>query len=197
MLTTKVNKSLIILLLTFIFVGPMVAAWLTYSHGLFLSGGKVNHGLLMQPTVPISTLALVSNQEPANKAQLKGKWWLIYLTADPENSLAQRNLYYIRQIRQATGKNRDRIERAIITLQTKKGFDDWLRQHYPGTLHFTISHEKIAEIEASLPKKLALEKGSLYLVDPLGNILLFYAPDAAPKGILKDLERVLKVSQIG
>ncbi len=37
----------------------------------------------------------------------------------------------------------------------------------------------------------------IYTLDPLGNLILFYEPGVDPKGILKDLERLLKASHIG
>ena len=37
----------------------------------------------------------------------------------------------------------------------------------------------------------------IYLVDPLGNLVLRYPRDADPSRIRKDIERLLKVSRIG
>jgi hypothetical protein len=37
----------------------------------------------------------------------------------------------------------------------------------------------------------------IYLIDPLGNLLMRYGSDANPKGMLEDLERLLKYSKIG
>jgi hypothetical protein len=37
----------------------------------------------------------------------------------------------------------------------------------------------------------------IYLVDPLGNLMLSYAPDANPKGMLDDLKRLLRLSHVG
>jgi hypothetical protein len=181
-------------LLTLIFVIPMLVAWLAYSKGWFMTGHTSNRGTLFQPSINIATLALTDAQN--QPADFHGKWWLVYVGSNLQDKPALRSLYYMRQIRQATGKNRDRVERAVVTLQTTPELKQWLAQHFPQTYLFKISPEKIALL-APATKKLALEQGSLYLVDPLGNIMMFYAPDAAPKGILKDLERVLKVSQIG
>jgi len=37
----------------------------------------------------------------------------------------------------------------------------------------------------------------VYLIDPLGNLMMSYAPDAKPKGMLEDMKRLLRLSQIG
>ena len=39
--------------------------------------------------------------------------------------------------------------------------------------------------------------GSTFLIDPLGNLMMSYAPDAKPKGMLEDMKRLLRLSQIG
>lgn len=197
MINVKKSPTLVIIALTLLFVVPFLAAWLAYSKGAFLSRHTVNHGVLLQPPLSIRELTLSDASGQTIDKPLRGKWSMVYLAPNPNEQTVSKTLYYLRQIRQATGKNRDRVERAIITLSQNHEFDTWLDTHFPGTTHFIITPEKMRQFESHLPKKLALQKGSLYLVDPLGNILLLYAPNAAPKGILKDLERVLKVSQIG
>jgi hypothetical protein len=42
-----------------------------------------------------------------------------------------------------------------------------------------------------------LKKNHLYLVDPLGNIFMYYQKDFNPKGLKKDIKKILKVSRIG
>jgi len=43
------------------------------------------------------------------------------------------------------------------------------------------------------------EQGSgwIYLVDPLGNLLMRYPTTVKPGGMLKDLKRLLRLSKIG
>lgn len=191
------NYKLIMLFsITATFVLPLFLAWLVYSRGAEVVHRTVNHGTLISPPVSVSLLSLTDKSKSVSH-ELKGKWWLMYVTDSPEDSISQRNLYFIRQIRQATGKNRDRIERALVTLDPKIKIATKLLTQFPGTSLFTVSPGNLDKLDSRVPKKLALKKASLYLVDPLGNIMMSYAPDAAPKGILKDLERVLKVSQIG
>jgi len=37
----------------------------------------------------------------------------------------------------------------------------------------------------------------IYLVDPLGNLMLRFPPDPDPSRMIKDLERLLRYSRIG
>lgn len=41
------------------------------------------------------------------------------------------------------------------------------------------------------------QAGRIYIVDPLGNLMMSYAADAKPKGLLEDLKKLLKLSHIG
>jgi hypothetical protein len=43
----------------------------------------------------------------------------------------------------------------------------------------------------------AVEAPRIYLIDPLGNLMMSYAADAKPKGMLEDLKRLLRLSSIG
>src|SRR5262249_1013953 len=124
---------------------------------------------------------------------LHGKWWMVYIT-DQCDATCIKYLYYMRQIRQATGKNRDRVERALLMATSEKlspELHQLLTKDYPGTQVFWAQPHDLQKL------RLAFKPGSLYLVDPLGNIMMYYSQNIAPKGILKDLEHLLKVSQIG
>jgi hypothetical protein len=37
----------------------------------------------------------------------------------------------------------------------------------------------------------------VYLIDPLGNLMMSYAADARPKGMLEDLKKLLRLSHVG
>jgi cytochrome oxidase Cu insertion factor (SCO1/SenC/PrrC family) len=37
----------------------------------------------------------------------------------------------------------------------------------------------------------------VYLIDPLGNVMMFYEAGARPKGMLEDMKRLLRLSSIG
>jgi hypothetical protein len=43
----------------------------------------------------------------------------------------------------------------------------------------------------------ARPQGRIYIVDPLGNLMMSYAPGADAKGMLEDLKRLLKLSHVG
>jgi len=43
----------------------------------------------------------------------------------------------------------------------------------------------------------AVNSHRVYLIDPLANLMMFYAPEAKSKGMLDDMKRLLRLSSIG
>jgi 3-deoxy-D-manno-octulosonic-acid transferase len=59
-------------------------------------------------------------------------------------------------------------------------------------IHARIKNEELSTKLASFPKN------SIFLIDPIGNFMLYYNPtDINVKFVLKDLKRLLKYSRIG
>jgi hypothetical protein len=99
-------------------------------------------------------------------------------------------LYFMRQLRTAQHKNMGRVER--LWLLTDAG---------------RPRAELLAAIEGT--RLAALKDGAsakafpgdvtdhLYVVDPNGNLMMRFPRDPDPSRILKDLQRLLRLSQIG
>lgn len=195
------KNTFIIATLFSTFIIPFVLAWLAYSHGFLLNQHTVNNGQLLVPPLNITNLNLSAfPDQSTTKSAFMGKWWLLNICPQ-NNDACQKNLYYIRQIRQATGKNRDRVNRGLVLLEKNAltgNFQQQLDSEYQGTQYLLTSKNNYATFLAKQNfKALALSQPSIYLVDPHGNIILFYSKNIEAKKILKDLEKLLRVSQIG
>lgn len=146
-------------------------------------GGVTNRGQLLEPPL----------HEPG-MAQA-GRWQLLYVLPDDCDVACAGALFHLRQIPQAVGAERDRVA-SLLLVNGPAGQDDELLQGL-----------QPAMVPAPLLKRLqATEYGAqaIYLVDPLGNILMAYplASDqpsilAQGKDVLRDLKRLLKISKIG
>lgn len=184
-----------------IFFIPFGFAWYTYQgHSIF--NKTTNRGTLIKPPINILNLPLTNAQgEAIKEPALLGHWLFVYVSPNKCTEICQRNLYAMRQIRKATGKEQMRVRRAILTFTgaaKQSTLNNLLQNDYKGTAHFKISRRKFAELIQNQPSaKLALTTGYLYLVDPQGNLMMGYAPNTKPDNILKDLEKLLKVSQVG
>lgn len=171
-------------------VAPVVASYLTYY--LWQPSGQINYGELVNaPPLPPARVALADGS-PFEMAALRGKW--VLLTADSARctDACERKLFTLRQLRLSQGKDMDRIER--VWLVTDGGaVADLLAENYRGTRFVRDAQgELVKALPAGRPAA-----DSIYLIDPLGNIVLRYPADADPKKVIKDLARLLKISGIG
>lgn len=186
------NRSRLTLIVIFAFFAlPMAVAWLLNFGGGWSPGATTNHGSLVQPVIPVDTAGLV---DPAGNALdpnlFLGEWTLIYRLSGDCGQTCRQVLYMLRQVRLAQGKNIDRVHRLLLLDGAQS--PDWVgevQQHYPGLL---IARPVAADGAGRFPPA-----GRVYLVDPLGNLMMEYAVDADPRGMIKDLERLLRISYVG
>jgi cytochrome oxidase Cu insertion factor (SCO1/SenC/PrrC family) len=195
----KSKRTLIYMAL--FFCAPFLLSWYLFNFTNVLhDGGSASHGDLLIPPRPLPNISL---QDPANvitNAELKGKWTLLFITSNYCDEVCEENLYRMRQIRLAMGKNTSRVQRAMVISNSmlSEEIADKLRG-YPGQLlHLNdeptdnfINHFKISGSDDPFTAN------RLYLIDPLGNLMMSYTPDADPMGIIKDLKRMLRISRIG
>jgi hypothetical protein len=98
----------------------------------------------------------------------------------------------MRQLRLTQGKNMDRVERAwIIT-------DDAAPEAPSMTPDESTWRVRAAGSGAVkvFPAQAAMTD-HIYLVDPLGNLMMRFPRDPDPSRMLKDLKRLLRLSQVG
>jgi cytochrome oxidase Cu insertion factor (SCO1/SenC/PrrC family) len=198
---SKCKRSYFILgLFILIFIGPIIVALSLYSSRSYIPEA-ISYGHLIQPPIQLENLPLLNAEnKPMATKDLYGHWLMLYISPRTCNKLCENNLYKMRQIRKATGKHQLRVERVILTLtnQNTPTLAKLLQSDYQGTIHIKAKKSALSQFLQHLPsKELALKQGTLYLVDPLGNVMMSYKPDQKPKGILADLKRLLKASQIG
>jgi hypothetical protein len=187
-----VNRSrLTLVLIVAFFALPMAVAWLMNFGADWSPGVTANHGTLVTPVVPVDTTGLV---EPAGGALdpnlFRGEWTLVYRLSGDCDETCRQVLYVMRQVRLAQGKNIDRVRRLLLLegTQTPTWVDE-VQAHYPGLL---VAHPAGSGGVMRFPAA-----GRIYLVDPLGNLMMEYAPDADPRGMIKDMERLLRISYVG
>ena len=162
-----------------VFALPVIAGWIAYVSG-WGSGAASNYGTLLPPR-PLDDPALVA---------LRGKWVLVQLDRGACDAACEQKLYYMRQVRRAQGRQMGRVERLwIITDSVAPAAA--LLEAIEGT---HVVHD--AKIAAVFPAERA-PSDHIYLIDPLGNLMLRFPRDPNPSKMLKDLERLLKYSGFG
>jgi hypothetical protein len=175
------------------FFAPLgVSFFLYYGHG-WHPGGHVNKGELVQPVRPLPASALpLAGGGDTDVQVLRHKWTMLYVQRGPCDDNCLRHLYDTRQVRTALDREMNRVQRMFI------GDADCCDMQ---KLHDT--HPDLIIVRAGPPAQPLLamlpseNSDRIYLVDPLGNLMMFYEPDSKPKGMLQDMKRLLQLSQIG
>ena len=172
---------------------PVIASYFTYY--VVRPEGRRNYGELISP--PVDMPELQARDERGGTvplSSLKGQWLLVVVAGGTCDAVCQENLYFQRQLREALGKDKDRLDRVwfisddapvnkslwpalnqstVLRLE-EKALKDWLK---PAAGHALADH--------------------LYLLDPMGNWMMrFPAPmdvSAAAKA-KRDLERLMRAS---
>ena len=202
--TVKKSKKpfWVLTILLLLFAIPLLLAWFFTAENDHLGQGTTNHGQLLLPPLDLSKLDLRDNQSQSILPSLwKGRWLLLYVSHGTCNEACAKDLYYLRQIRTATGKYSERVQRGVLTFSDQAAdakLQQMLNTEFAGTLHLVTTSAGFANFIRNTPdEKLALQQGGIYLVDPLGNVLMRYQQNTDPMGIYKDLMRLLKISNIG
>ena len=179
------------------FAVPLAAAWLLV--GRWQPGGSVQHGELLDPARPLTQLRFVTlDDRRLDGAALRGHWVLAYVGAAGTCEAACRTaLYDLRQARLALGKDMARV-RTVFLLDDPPVAElrQWLAVEHAATIAGVIDPAARAELAGAFAKPGAPGEW-IYLLDPLGNLLMRYPVGGEPRGMLKDLQRLLRLSRIG
>jgi hypothetical protein len=179
-----------LLLIAAVFLGPLVvAAWMYYGGQGVAPEGRTNHGALLDPIVQLTDELPGSKLHEHND----GYWVLLYANAGPCDEGCEYSLYTLRQSRLMLGKEMDRLVRVFLHGDTP-----------PDTVLLADEHQGLVTLQDSALTELldnnqptALDAGGYYLVDPLGNLVMYFPPDIDPQAMVEDIKHLLEFSRIG
>ena len=180
-----------LLLMGLFFALPFVLAWVAYWFH-WVPGRTGNYGELLRPRqVPDGGLMGLDG-EPFSLASLRGKWVMLQFDTAACDAYCERKLYFMRQLRVAQGKDMDRVERVWV-LTGDGAPRPKLLAAIDGTNVVRVSNSTLAAVF----RHGGSVADHIYLIDPLGNLMMQFPRDPNPSKMLKDLQRLLKYSQIG
>ncbi len=187
-------------LLIAIFFVPLAIAFTMYYASAWRPGGSTNKGDLINPARPIATGPLLSPQDqPIEEDIFKEKWTLVYIGNGACDERCREALTLVRQTRLALGDDAIRVRR--VFLATADCCDlDYLNTEHPGLIVARADEASDRELLGIFPRYGDVpveDAGRIYIVDPLGNLMMSYAPNAPDKALLEDLKKLLKLSHIG
>ena len=208
--TVRKNQLKLIGLFAIVFV-PMATATSMYFGGWGVPAGSANKGELIWPPMSISDLKAVDSQdqplsrhfsldEPDAPALMSESQWVLLVTGNEAcNERCQQALYTVRQVNTALGKESERVSRVFASSGELGGTRDEITKQYPklslANMHTdALSSFADGHIDAI---ESVTHDWNIWVVDPLGNVILRYEADRQGKDILKDMKRLLKLSNIG
>jgi hypothetical protein len=192
------------------FLLPVVLAFLAYYGTSWRPAGRVNHGHLFTPARPLPALALprialdgaggdtrtVADGRPA----LRGKWSLVYAGDGACDTACREALHVARETRLALGNDMSRLERVFLVTADCCAASFLAREH--PDLSVLDASGPAAEpllrlLDAPAPGPDQTRTHLLYVVDPLGNLVMSYDARTDLRGLLEDLQKLLRLSHIG
>ena len=191
-----------------LFVLPVVVAAILLKTGLYKSVGTSNRGQLINPPLSFEEIPLQdANQHTLDPEQFKRKWWLVYVIPENCDASCDNTLYQMRQVHTALGADQSRVEQLVIgTRPLAESYSALIAEEFP---KLKIAYTEAPQLQqffapvedAQLKEQLS---GHIYLVDTMGAVFMYYPTyqdeqQSILKGrdLLKDLQKVLKLSKIG
>jgi hypothetical protein len=185
----KLSPRARLLLLMGVFALPIVASVLAYNFLPLRPTG--NYGELITPPAPITTQRFTTPAGvPFGFQALAGRWILATSDSGDCDARCRDKLVTMRQVRLALGRNASRVERVLVVDDTRPPTAATLEQ-FPGM------HVAITPAGLRLPPGAANDRAHIHLVDPNGNVMMRWPYPLDMRRMTKDLERLLKASQIG
>lgn len=163
-----------LLLIAAVSIAPVVASYAAYY--LFPRDKQVNYGELLPTRAAPDGGAL---------AEFKGRWAVVVSSPAACDASCPAALYATRQARTIQGREMDRVARVWVVTDDASPAPSLLAEHPD----LAVRRGSLAAWPAGA--------GRIYLVDPLGNLVLAWPLDPDIKKVAQDLGRLLKASRIG
>jgi len=184
------RARLSLLLIAAVAAAPLVAAYALFH--FWRPSAFTNYGQLLPPDRIADVSIRQADGSDFTLAALKGKWVLMMVDSGICDAFCRRKLYQMRQVRLTQGKDMERIERAWLVDDEVRPASELVTE-YRGT---RVVSARGSPLLSRLPADVSV-RDHIYIVDPLGNLMMRYPRDADPSRIKKDVTRLLKVSGIG
>jgi hypothetical protein len=179
-----------LLALALLCAAPVVASYVAYYW--FRPVGHVNYGELLEARPVREIVGTLPDGGKFRLSDYRGRWLFLAADAGPCEDACQHKLYATRQARTIQGREQERVVRVWLQATHAPTPAPQLLAQDPGLV--------VARVDPVQWEGLPGDTGptrNIYLIDPLGNIVLRYPADPDIKGMAKDLERLLRASRIG
>ncbi|WP_232429825.1 MULTISPECIES: SCO family protein [unclassified Janthinobacterium] len=173
---------------------PLIASYVTYY--VIKPSGRTNYGALIDPRAyPIPALGATTLEgKPTGLEAYKGKWIMLQSGPSDCQQACKKQLFAMRQLRLMQGKEMERLERVWLVTDGQP-LDTTVMREFDGTHMLRV---QAPALKAWLPVEAGGNAAEhMYLIDPLGNLMMRFPKDADPSKVKKDIGKLLKASAIG
>lgn len=173
---------------------PFGAAWWMTGHPEWIERTS-NYGHLVVPVITLDSAALTRGlADPALEPEIRGHWILLQVAGQGCEAVCLDSLYKSHQSWLMLNKEMSRVRRLLLT--DEESVFSMPAMKRDDALAIGRSPAGLRALLQELSGSAGLE-GALFLVDPQGNLALWYAPGFDPYRLVKDLKHLLRASQIG
>ena len=188
-----------LLVILAMFTLPLALAWMMNSGAIrYESASTVNLGKLVSPPVPLDWSGVESIASGAASTGFSAYWVILLAVPASCDSSCLESVTQLRQVRRAAGKDHTRIK-IVLLVESLSSMDQVaeLLAIDPGfDLVGSASEAFLATlVKADKPGAGMEMKPTIYLLDPLGNIMMTYQGESSPSKLSKDLKRLLAWSK--
>ncbi len=190
------RKRMTLIALMALFLSPVIAAWL-WTPDTFR-----NRGELIDPPRPLVNVQMISaDGTNVDLATLFGRWTYVFFVEAGCDESCKQLADAIERVRLTQGKNEKRVRLMMITLNPDSLSSlEEIRLNIPKTIVLGVS----ASQKDQLLRQFMLRGGesmpqsdNVFLVDPMGNLMMNYPAKTDPTDLRKDISRLLRASRIG
>ncbi len=172
---------------------PVIASYLTYF--VVRPEGRSNYSVLIEPQRPLPDLPLSDLQGAAVRADsLKGQWLLVVVAGGACDAGCEKALYLQRQLREALGRDRDRLDKVWLVTDTQPVRPEVMSAISMGTPAHVLRVPAEALAQWLVPATGQTLPQHLYIVDPRGHWMMRTPPQPDPAKLKRDLEKLLRAS---
>jgi hypothetical protein len=179
-----------------LFLLPLALAFFAYYGTGWRPAGRVNHGSLITPprSLPAPALPRVPPEAGASGDRFRGAWTLVYVGDGACDEDCRRALLVMRQTRLALNSDMTRVRRVFLATGSCCAHE-LIEQPEPGLAVLDATGAAAGALLAAFPADGRAHL--LFVVDPLGNLMMSYDARSDPHGLLEDLRKLLRLSHIG
>ena len=192
MISQQNKGRLVLIAIASMFFLPILLSWyLNFFTDFKKNAEGIQNGILINPPIQLGTLYGYAIGKK-DMQELQKKWTLVFFTEDDCDKTCQEKLYKLRQIRLAIGKDREKVERLLVANKSI----DWsnFEKDYLDQKIIDVKSDSYAELIQLFRSYKGYSKSAIYLVDTYCSLIMKYPTDTEPKGIIKDIERLIRVA---